>query len=99
MFYFILKKINFESFFCYWIIILKKILLWDEKTRDLWIKSNGKIVILDYFIFFFYGLNELIYHLIMMNWNHTSKWDLIFIEIIFYSIFILIKFFQTGERG
>ena len=57
-------------------------------------KSKGKKVSLGYFISFD-GFNEFEYHLILMNSNSTYKWDLIFVEIIFYSIFAFLKFIQT----
>ena len=57
-------------------------------------KSKGKKVSLGYFISFD-GFNEFEYCLILMNSNSTYKWDLIFVEIIFYSIFAFLKFIQT----
>ena len=53
-------------------------------------ESKGKITILDYLIFS-YTMNELEYHLFVMNRNPTYKCNLVSIIIIFYFIPTFIK--------
>ena len=60
-------------------------------------KSNGKITILDYFIFS-YAMNESEYHLFVMNRNPTYKCNLVSIIIIFLFIPTFIKFIRTWNE-